>query len=62
MQTLTNSLPYDYSRCDPEHPDSFCAQCVRWAKLPGQTWGPWTSVIMSLEDSTSEHCRDTEAT
>jgi hypothetical protein len=40
MQTLTNSLPYDYSRCDPEHPDFFCAQCVRWAKLPGQTWGP----------------------
>ncbi len=49
------TLPYDSHRCHPEQPDSNCRQCLRWADLPGQTWGSRTTST-SRSNSTDEHC------
>ena len=49
------TLPYDHHRCRPEQPDSNCRQCLRWADLPAQTWGPRTPST-SRPNSTDESC------
>lgn len=59
---LVNSLPYDFSRCAPETPDSYCRACARYQDVEGQTWGPWTPVMYGFEGSTSESCRYIPAT
>lgn len=44
---MIRTLPYDNARCEPEYLGTQCQSCLRWAKLPGQTWGertPQTSV------------------
>lgn len=46
------TLPLDFYRCAPAEPDSFCRQCLRWAYLPGQTWGLRTPIF-----SPDEECR-----
>lgn len=49
------TLPYDFYRCYPEKPDENCRKCLRWADLPGQTWGPRTGSVMNY-NSTEEGC------
>lgn len=49
------TLPYDYARCKPTEPDSKCKNCLRWADLPQQTWGPRTAFFVA-NNSTDEHC------
>lgn len=49
------TLPHDYHRCHATQPDSKCRQCLRWADLPDQTWGPRTPQI-SCPNSTDESC------
>lgn len=38
-------LPYDYARCRPEFPDSFCENCKRWAEHKDQVWSPRTPCV-----------------
>lgn len=59
---LVNSLPYDFSRCDPVSPDSYCRCCTRYSYVEGQTWGQRTPVMFGLENSTSDSCRYIAAT
>lgn len=49
------TLPYDSHRCHATQPDSNCRQCLRWADLPGQTWGPRTPST-SRSNSADENC------
>lgn len=49
------TLPYDYHRCKAAQPDSNCRNCLRWADLPGQTWGERTPQI-SRPNSADEGC------
>lgn len=48
-------LPYDYHRCTPTEPDSFCQQCARYSEHPKQTWGPRTA-FMLRKNSTDDNC------
>lgn len=50
------TLDFDMSRCRPNRPDDTCRKCLRWADLPGQTWGGLTPVAFGWDDSTGEHC------
>lgn len=45
------TLPYDFCRCDAEQPDSHCKNCLRWADLPGQTWGDRTPMVEAKNSS-----------
>lgn len=38
-----NTLPFDCSRCEPIETRSQCLTCLRYTKLPGQTFGPRTA-------------------
>jgi hypothetical protein len=49
------TLPYDYARCGVKQPGEKCRNCLRWANLPEQTWGPRTPITLLL-NSNSEHC------
>lgn len=50
------TLPFDNHRCAPETPDMNCRNCLRWADLPGQTYGERTPVVSGRESSISEDC------
>lgn len=50
-----NTLPFDFHRCEPLRPDAQCRQCLRFDRLPGQTWGPRTPV-MSRSGSQDASC------
>ena len=50
-----NPLPYDYHRCAPLHPDAHCRQCLRFDRLPGQTWGERTPCV-SRSGSQDDSC------
>ena len=49
------TLPYDYHRCQARQPDDKCRECLRWADLPEQTWGPRTPCV-ARNNSADEHC------
>ena len=49
------TLPYDYSRCIPEQPDTHCKNCKRWTDQPGQTFAESQSFIL-VANSKSESC------
>jgi hypothetical protein len=51
-----NTLPFDYSRCNPELPNEYCKNCRRWFKHPEQVNNPYGQFIVSLESSSSEAC------
>lgn len=34
-------LPYDYTRCMPQHPGEQCNNCRRWWDHPQQTYDPY---------------------
>ena len=38
-------LPYDSHRCAPLHPDAHCHRCLRFDRMPGQTWGERTPCV-----------------
>lgn len=50
------TLPFDCHRCAPEMPDENCRKCLRWASLPGQTYGERTPTVHGRENSSSEDC------
>lgn len=50
------TLPFDFYRCKPELPDANCMNCLRWADMPGQTWGERTPCVHGQENSTTENC------
>jgi hypothetical protein len=50
-----NTLPFDYSRCDPDFVDNYCRNCKRWLYHPEQVSGPRTPIV-SVETSASEAC------
>ena len=39
------TLPFDYHRCAPLHPYAHCRQCLRFDRMPGQTWGESTPCV-----------------
>jgi hypothetical protein len=49
-------LPWDYFRCKPDQPDSFCCNCKRWADHPEQTHNPYGQSFVSVTDSRNEAC------
>jgi hypothetical protein len=48
-------MPFDITRCDPEHPDHYCHNCKLYINHPKQTMGPRTPVVL-VETSASEAC------
>ena len=46
---MTYTLPWDCSRCAPEVPGKACQDCLRWDKMPGQTYGPRTATMLGVE-------------
>jgi len=50
------TLPFDYSRCEPELPDSHCKNCRRWFHHPEQVNNPHGQSVVSVESSSSEAC------
>ena len=42
------TLPFDCHRCKPNIPGDKCHECLRWADLPGQTYGPRTAVVFVI--------------
>ena len=42
------TLPYDCYRCRPNEPSAKCHECLRWADLPQQSWGPRTAVVFVI--------------
>jgi len=50
------TLPFDYSRCEPELPDSHCKNCRRWSRHPEQVNNPYGQSFVSVESSSSESC------
>lgn len=50
------TLPYDYSRCLPTKPDNNCRNCLRWADMPGQTWGPRTPMVYGRVGGADPKC------
>lgn len=49
-------LPYDSHRCAPLHPDAHCRQCLRFDRMPGQTWSERTPVAIGRSDSQDNDC------
>lgn len=55
--TRTYTLPHDVARCRPDAPDDQCRSCLRWAEMPGQTFGEWQPVFRVERPSNgSEPC------
>lgn len=48
-------MPFDITRCDPEHPDHYCHNCKLYINHPKQTMGQRTPVVL-VETSASEAC------
>lgn len=49
------TLAFDMHRCQPSRACDKCQQCLRYADMPGQTWGDRTPIAFR-EGSSSEHC------
>lgn len=45
---MIRTLPWDCHRCKPSEPGERCQQCLRWADLPQQSWGPRTAVVFVI--------------
>lgn len=55
-QQAMNTLPFDSHRCAPLRPDAHCRQCLRFDRLPGQTWGERTPVAVGRSGSQDNGC------
>lgn len=50
------TLPYDCARCAPELPGKQCESCLRWDKMPNQTYGPRTATTLGVEGPGTVGC------
>lgn len=49
-------LPFDYTRCKPQHPDGKCQNCRRWSDHPDQTHNPYRQSYVVVNRSTDKAC------
>lgn len=55
MTKMSNPLPWDFCRCQPQQVDEQCKNCRRWTDQEGQTFGPRTAFVQ-VPRSKSEAC------
>lgn len=55
MTKMSNPLPWDFCRCQPQQVDEQCKNCRRWADQEGQTFGPRTAFVQ-VTKSKSDAC------